>query len=284
MIDRLTGAVVFKWKNSRMTKAAATIPGRLRPTLDALVSACRDDKRVRSAWLEGSIAQGVADDWSDIDLHLLVEESEAFDAQGWLSAIVPLVLADAIPGVPGALICLTPDWIHIDLVLHSTTENLPDCQREVLLDRAEERVANTVGTLPGPADPYFPEQQVRIFLYFMGTAIAAHHRDDLIALLHVTTMMRDRLLIQLMLAENGVEAAAGAKRTTRRLNAEQMDCLRSLPSTAVSEASLLQALKVIAAEYLGRAHRLARNCHAVWPNELELATKRLWARELGFIL
>ena len=92
----LTGAVVFKWKNSRMTKAAATIPGRLRPTLDALVSACRDDKRVRSAWLEGSIAQGVADDWSDIDLHLLVEESEAFDAQGWLSAIVPLVLAGGV--------------------------------------------------------------------------------------------------------------------------------------------------------------------------------------------
>ncbi|MFJ6357576.1 aminoglycoside 6-adenylyltransferase [Pseudarthrobacter oxydans] len=266
-----------------MTQAAATIPARLRPTLDTLVSACRDDERVRSAWLEGSIAQSLADDWSDIDLHLLVEEPEEFDARGWLSAIVPLVLADSIPGVPGALICLTPDWIHIDLVLHSTAENLPESQREVLLDR-DGRVTSTVVIPPGPGKPYFPDQQVRIFLYFMGTAIAAHDRGDLIALLHVTTQMRDRLLIQLMLAENGVEAEAGTKRTTRHLNADQMDCLRSLPPTAVSEASLLQALNVITAEYLRRAYRLARKCHALWPGELELATKRLWARELGVTL
>lgn len=266
-----------------MTKPAETVPARLRPTLAALVSACHADERVRSAWLEGSIAQGVADEWSDIDLHLLVEASEEFDAHGWLSAIVPLVLADSIPGVPGALICLTPDWIHIDLVLHSTAENLPDSQREVLLDR-DGRVASATANPPRPGQPYFPDQQVRIFLYFMGAAVAAHHRGDLIALLHVTAMMRDRLLVQLMLAENGVDAEAGAKRTTRLLNAEQMDCLRSLPATEVSDASLLQAQKAIVADYLRRAYQLARSCHADWPGQLELAANRLWARELGINL
>ncbi|MEA5455486.1 aminoglycoside 6-adenylyltransferase [Sinomonas sp. JGH33] len=263
-----------------MTKPGDTIPARLRPTLAALASACRDDNRVRSAWLEGSIAQGVADEWSDIDLHLLVESPEEFDAHGWICAIVPLVLADSIPGVPGALIYLTPDWIHIDLVLHSTAESLPDSQREVLLDR-DGRVASTIVNPPRPGQPYFPDQQVRIFLYFMGTAVAAHHRGDLIALLHVTAMMRDRLLIQLMLAENGIEAEAGAKRTTRHLNAEQKDCLRSLPAIGVSDASLLQAQKAIVADYLRRAYQLARSCHADWPNELELATKNLWACELA---
>ncbi len=35
------------------------------------------DDRVRAAWLAGSYGNGTADEYSDIDLHLLIEESFA---------------------------------------------------------------------------------------------------------------------------------------------------------------------------------------------------------------
>ncbi len=84
-----------------------------------LLKKCLDDGRIRSVWLEGSLAQGSADDWSDIDLHLAVIQPENFAAIEWLDSKVHLVLADAIPGLSGSFICLTSDWIQIDLNVHS---------------------------------------------------------------------------------------------------------------------------------------------------------------------
>ncbi|MBT8163051.1 MULTISPECIES: aminoglycoside 6-adenylyltransferase [Arthrobacter] len=264
-----------------MTQVDDAVPVRLRPTLARLVAACSDDDRVRSAWLEGSFASGLEDEWSDIDLHLLVDEPNAFNAVEWLESITPLVLADSIPGLFGAFICLTPEWVHIDLVVHSRAAELAqDTPRRVLIDK-DSLIGRDTARTSDVGSPYFPGRQVQIFLYSMGTAVASLHRGDLIAVSQTTAMMRDHLLVQLMLAENGIGNEAGPKRLTGRLNSEQMACLRGLPSLGVNEPSQREALEAIASAYLGRAHRLAGSCHADWPAELERATKRLWADELG---
>ena len=98
-----------------MDSTLADVPARLRPTLRMLLTSSADDERIRSVWLEGSLARGIADDWSDLDLHLAVTDPESFAATDWLESQVHLVLSDAIPGVTGAFICLTSDWVHIDL-------------------------------------------------------------------------------------------------------------------------------------------------------------------------
>ena len=48
--------------------------------LARLVAALRRDRRVVAAWLLGSFAAGTADDWSDLDLHVVVRDEDFADA------------------------------------------------------------------------------------------------------------------------------------------------------------------------------------------------------------
>ena len=267
-----------------MTQDLEDVPVRLRATLLHIIGACRSDLRFRAVWLQGSLARGLGDDWSDIDLHVAVEDVQDFDAVEWLASLLPLVLADAIPGLPGAFICLTPEWVHIDLNVHALTDELPGrLPRRVLLDRTA-----SVSDVPEAGRPagraFFPGQQAQIFLHFMGKAVAAVHRADWIALSDTTVAMRDSLLIPLMLAENGIRADPGEKRIARHLNEEQKDSLQRLPAIGLTERDLREAQQALAVEYLTRARRLADVCGAVWPAELEQAAKQLWLRELGIHL
>lgn len=272
-----------------MTLDVHDVPARLRPVLSLLMSGCRSDERVRSAWLEGSFAVGLEDEWSDIDLHLLVDGAEAFEAISWLRSLTPLVLEDAIPGLSDAYICLTPEWVHIDLVVHSRADELDQhTARRMLLDKDASSIApapNAVQARPhAPMTAWFPQQQIQIFLYFMGTAVASFHRGDVIALAQTTATMRDRLLVQLMLAENGLTTEPASKRLTGQLSEEQLACLQRLPALALDEVRQRDALRAIATVYLTRAQRLATKCRADWPTGLEQATKRLWSDELGIDL
>lgn len=256
------------------------VPPRLSPTLQMLLTKCMDDERIRSVWLEGSLARGLADDWSDIDLHLAVNEPENFAAVEWLKSQVHLILSDAIPGLTGAFICLTSDWIHIDLNVHSSENEPPsDGTRRILLDR-DALIQDRPNAQHPPGQPFFPAQDVQIFMYFLGNTVASVHRGDLIALSQATAMMRDRLLVNLLLAENGIRSETVNKRIGRHLSDEQMQCLQGVPVFGVSELSIREAQQSLATAYLGRARKLAEECEAAWPLELEQATKQLLHREL----
>jgi len=245
-----------------------------------LLTSSADDAQIRSVWLEGSIARGVADDWSDLDLHLSVTDPESFAATEWLESQVHLVLSDAIPGAPGAFICVTSDWIHIDLNVHSSQSKFPHGEtRRVLLDR-DNQIHNSRPTPRGTGQPFFPAQDVQIFLYFLGQSVASVRRGDLIALSQVTSMLRDRLLVNLLLAENGIRSDTVSKRIGDHLSIEQMRCLASIPAFGLSVLSIREAQQCIATSYLGRARKLSETCQAPWPTELEQATKELLAREL----
>ena len=89
------------------------IPARLYDSVAALVAACEEDPAVLAAWVGGSLARDTADDWSDIDLHLLVAEPEEFGdgIAEWFARRMPAVLADEIPGVPGGFVFVTPKWV-----------------------------------------------------------------------------------------------------------------------------------------------------------------------------
>ncbi|MBT8162558.1 MULTISPECIES: aminoglycoside 6-adenylyltransferase [Arthrobacter] len=263
-----------------MDSTLEDVPRRLKPTVEMLFKNCFNDQRIRSAWLEGSLAQGSADDWSDIDLHLVVRETENFAAIDWLESQVHLVLADAIPGLPSSFICLTSSWIHIDVNVHSSETQLTSGEsRRVLL--ARDALIQDIISAPSPrGQAFFPAQDVQIFLYFLGKTIASVHRGDLIALSQTTAMMRDRLLVNLLLAENGIQSGTLNKRIGQHLSDEQVHCLQEIPVFGFSELSIRDAQQKLAAVYLARARKLAEECGAAWPIELEQATKNLWHREL----
>jgi predicted nucleotidyltransferase len=263
------------------------IPARLRDSLAALVAACEDDTGILAAWLGGSLARDTADDWSDIDLHLVVADPEEFGSgiADWFARSMPVVLADEIPGVPGGFIFVTPDWVHVDVIVHGSQGFYQDdFPARVLLDPE-----GLLRDIPASAEqmvgePYLPDDQIRLYLYFMGVTVTVIHRREWLALAQGAAGFRDSLLIPLMLAENGVRKTDGAKRLNRYLTAEQIAALQAIPPVGSDPEQLINAHTAIAREYLARARRLAEVLDERWPTALEQASLDLWRRELGITL
>lgn len=264
-----------------------SIPPRLRASLTALVAACAKDHAVRAAWVGGSLARGTADDWSDIDLHLLVTDPDEFGRgiAGWFARTMPTVLADPIPGVPGGFLFVTPDWIHVDVIVHGCTDfSQGELPARVLLDPD-----GLVREVPASAEemlgePFFPADRVRLYLYFMGVTVTVVRRQEWLALAQGAAGFRDSLLIPLMLAENGVRKTDGAKRLNRYLTDEQIAAVQAIPAIGSDPDQLIKAHTAIAREYLARARRLAVLLDEPWPTELERASRDLWRRELDIDL
>ena len=113
------------------------------------------DSRIQAAWLGGSFAAGTADEFSDIDLHCAISA----DSAGWFRGhwadlarqITPVVLTAPIPGVIGGLV-ITPEWAHLDIVLHPVdpAAGLDPWRRgpvRPLFDRVGPRTARSCGAM-----------------------------------------------------------------------------------------------------------------------------------------
>lgn len=89
--------------------------------IDALTAKAEKDPRIRAAWLAGSFGKGVADRWSDVDAHLLVESSARDEfsarAEAWLETIRPLVFARRLFG--GKMVnAMTDEALRLDVWMH----------------------------------------------------------------------------------------------------------------------------------------------------------------------
>jgi predicted nucleotidyltransferase len=161
------------------------VPARLRDPLTSLATACRDDPAILAAWVGGSLARDTADDWSDIDLHLLVADPEEFGdgIAEWFARTLPVVLTDDIPAVPGGFLFVTPDWVHVDVIVHGTEGFAQDAfPARALLDGD-----GLVRDIPASAeqmvgDPYIPPGHIQLYLYFMGVTVTVVHRREWLAL------------------------------------------------------------------------------------------------------
>lgn len=263
------------------------IPARLKGACGALFEACEDDPEILAAWVGGSLARDTADDWSDIDLNLLVAHPEEFGRgiTEWFARTMPAVLADEITGVPGGFIFVTPDWVHIDVIVHGSQDfSQAEFPARVLLDPH-----GLLRDIPASDEqmvgaPYLPHDQIRLYLYFMGVTVTVIHREEWLALAQGAAGFRDALLIPLMLAENGVRKTDGAKRLNRYLTAEQIAAVQAIPPIGSDPQQLIRVHAAIAREYLGRGHRLATELDEAWPTALERASLDLWRRELGIDL
>ena len=89
-----------------LESALAPLPEGYRGLLDSFLGAIDPDERIRAAWLSGSVARGVADAGSDLDLIVAVEDDalERFsdDLRGWLAGWADAIIARELPGMPGS--------------------------------------------------------------------------------------------------------------------------------------------------------------------------------------
>lgn len=94
------------------------------------------DPNVHAAWLTGSFGRGVADRYSDIDLHLLLSDVDAFRAgpRASLKALRPIVLYKLL--FDGQVTnSLTAAGLRIDIWLRADPPTLNPAAVKVLFDR-----------------------------------------------------------------------------------------------------------------------------------------------------
>ena len=89
--------------------------------IHALTDAASADPRIRAAWLAGSFGKGIADRWSDVDAHLLIDPAHSDDfragVRAWLEALRPLVLYRLLFG-DRMVNAMTDEGMRLDVWLH----------------------------------------------------------------------------------------------------------------------------------------------------------------------
>ena len=104
--------------------------------IDRLTLLAKDDPQVRALWLAGSFGKGIADQFSDVDAHILLVEGTADDfrqdVRAWLEQIRPLVLFRLM--FDGKMVnALTVDGLRLDLWMHADdTADVPQGATQVL--------------------------------------------------------------------------------------------------------------------------------------------------------
>jgi hypothetical protein len=249
--------------------------------IERAAATLEQDGRILAAWLAGSFATGEADPWSDVDLYCCVD-----DDVGWrdvLATVTPTVLATDLQAPVNGGYALTPEWIHVDVVLRRRDELDPTkhlAGAKPLFDR--------IGLLddvpPAPpvgVEPWFPREAVDWFFYMLGNIVTVVGRDDAaLAMLGVLTV-RDTCLVPLFLAERGVARRGGVKRLNHWLSLEQREVLESLPPLVATVDSVVDAQLHLARIFIARGRALADRLGADWPEELEAATLRHVEHGLG---
>lgn len=235
------------------------------------------------AWVGGSLANGVGDVYSDLDLNLVVEDDTIdFWRDHWSDTLErctgKLILASDLgrPIIGG--FALTQAWEHVDFIVHPRSTFQQPASNLPIYDPAKQLV------VPGPApsstaSPYYPAGPVRFFLYLLGNLVVTLGRGELVVAHSGVNALRDQL-IKLMLAENGIHKTDGNKRLNPYLTQHQLASLKQLPTPPVSEKAITEACRAITADFVPRARLLAEASGNAFPDELLAATDQHLSKHL----
>lgn len=260
------------------TPAQAALIEAIHRTLEA-------DERVEAAWLAGSFGNATADDFSDIDVLVLVTEpweDAARDYARDLRAIAETVLANPLFG-GRVLNVVTAEWDRLDLSF-VTAQDLSRYDRGAL-----KPLFNKTGAEPPARDrePYQPPPEkiagmIWEFFRVLGLMPVVFGREEYVISASGVELQR-RGLIDLMIEANRIapEDRGGALHLRRLVTPEQHALLAALPPVWADPAALIAVNMAIARLYLPLARQLAGETGAEWPAALEHATRRRLRHAMG---
>lgn len=263
-----------------------TEPRAQRAFLADLAPRLRADRRIRAAWLIGSLARGTADAYSDVDL-LLAIAGDALPAivadwRGFVADLAPTITLQRLGGDDKpTLAAIAPGLLRFDLTLcdaDSAQQHGYD-HAELLFDHdgvaarttfAPRPAGQAAGQLPGLA---------REFLRILGLTPVALGRGELLVSRQGLAILQN-LLIDLFLLENGGRPG-GVKHLNRYLTAEQRDALAACPPLELTRDALLGSIVAVARLFLPRARRLMRAHDLPYPEAFEREVLEYLRRTLG---
>jgi hypothetical protein len=256
--------------------------------IDKFTQLAATDESIHAAWLEGSFGRGIADRYSDIDAHLLVDATclDAFrqEVRAWLEGIRPLALYNLI--FDGQMInALAVDGLRIDLWLHageSFEAGTPDLL--VLWDRG--------GRLtPGkpPAPPSSAEVAAKLtylvpeFWRCIAMLPVVIGRSELIAGCQ-GLIVEIGLLVDLLILGNGQQKDRGAKAINHLLPADVRQQIEEALHMPILNPTQLSAGHLsLAALMQVHGPILCERWEVEYPQGLEDAVMEYVAKELHLL-
>ncbi len=229
---------------------------------------------IQAMFVSGSVAEGTADAFSDLDLVVVVNQPNCTALLDELRTVIddaePVVLDYRLGG--DVLCLITEEWHRIDLVFGGSDSGILD---RVLIpvfdpDDLYDGAASEETLEPATADDVI--ELAMQFLRVLALSAVVHGRKDV----HVGHDGADLLrhsLVELLLMEPPRRARPGAKKLLPVLTDEQQSVLKDLPPVA-DHLELLNAYNAaVASVFLPRARELTEALGGVWPIALERATR-----------
>jgi hypothetical protein len=259
-----------------------------RAYIDQLAAKARADRRVLAAWLEGSFGRGNADRYSDVDLHLLLDEGEVASfragAEGWLAGIQTLVLYTLM--FEGRMVnALTSEGLRLDVWLHAgDSVEVAQAKAQVLVDKGQRLALVGRSAAPqaaaGGAAAQILDPQIKEFWRCCSLIPAGTGRRELIVGFAGLNVQANNI-VTICLAGLGTVRDRGVKNLNQFLPADVREELEgALALQGLSPESLLRAhLDLLR---LGRRYgrQFAQRHGIPYPAELEAAVVAYLRREL----
>lgn len=229
------------------------------------------DERVVRVEVSGSIAEGTADEWSDLDLKVIVRDGALSgfldEWQDWMAKITPTVLLDR-PLFPFVINAVTDEGLTFDVSVWG--ESAPEWTPPA---------GFAVGMMSGrrftdypSAVAYAVQERLRCLA---GPGIRFTKRGDSVS--HLSGLGHTLgLLTTVLLAETGV-VPEDPRHPERYLTAEQRAVFAALPPVAATPESLLAFELALAEATITRARPLLVD----WPSALAAVAKRNLRDHMG---
>ncbi|MEQ7125135.1 hypothetical protein ABN034_11495 [Actinopolymorpha sp. B11F2] len=267
--------------------ALEPLPVGYRALFSRLLAVVREDERFRAFWLSGSLARGVADAGSDLDVILAIRDDD-FDGHAeswrdWLATITPVLLARQIPDMPGSFYSLTTDCLRLDVVVEpvSRLATTPFRRRIVVVDHD-----GLDAQVPPPVDRAGPDLERMAFLVEEFYRTMANFPPAVVAredwLLGIMGVQSHRqMLYELFVQANQPLPPMGVKQWSSKLTPEQRSVLEELPPLDVVPGVLIEAMRATADAWQTAGRATLEAAGVAWPAELAAATRAYFDAEIS---
>lgn len=246
------------------------------------------DDRVLGVWLAGSFGTGTSDQFSDVDLLVVMRASdvESFcdDWPKMSDDIAPTVLRKQVGSQP-IFNQVTTDWLRFDVTV-GTPDQIAGRTRSTVKPLYDPNgLSADLGDpgLPKQPDPGRVQSLSQEFLRVLGLLPVVVGREEFAVGESGAGLLRD-MLIELMLEDVAVEDRGGALHLNRLLPDDRQQILIDLPPLQATRESVIGAHVACAAAFLPLARDLYVRCQLDWPQELEDAARRHLATTLSIEL
>lgn len=234
------------------------------------------DDRVLGVWLVGSFGRGTNDQFSDVDLWVVVaaDDADSFcdDWPKLSDEISPTVFRRALG--PRVFNHITSAWLRFDVSV-GTPDAIGSRTRSTAKPLYDPHGLSA--DLAAPRAPKQPDaarvESITVeFLRVLGLLPVAIGREEFAVGVSGVGLLR-QMLIDLMLEDVAVEDRGGALHLNSLLPADRQQTLANLPPLQATRESVINANVACATAFLPLARTLHARCALPWPQPLETAAR-----------